>query len=183
MKYTNSALPRHLPPREGTRGPRGAYQRITTREGPSMATVYAPNTFPPRVVRTHPIHGILAAYPLAFFTGALVSDIAYLNTAQMQWANFSIWLIAGGLLMGVLAAIAGIVDAIANRGRSRARRPWWHSVGTLLMLALALLNAFIHSRDAWTSVVPTGIILSVIVSILALATSWSGYALQARQDA
>jgi uncharacterized membrane protein len=148
-----------------------------------MATAYSSTTFPRRAARTHPIHGILAAYPLAFFTGALVSDIAYLNTAQMQWANFSIWLIAGGLLMGALAAIAGIVDAVANRGRARTRRPWWHSVGTLLMLALALLNAFIHSRDAWTSVVPTGIILSAIVTVLALATSWSGYALEARQEA
>ena len=148
-----------------------------------MATTYQTTTIPPRTQRTHPIHGMLAAYPLAFFTGALVSDIAYLNTAEMQWANFSVWLIAGGLLMGVLAAIVGIVDAIANRGRQRARRPWPHSVGTALMMALALLNAFIHSRDAWTSVVPTGIILSAIVSVLAIATSWSGYALEARQEA
>lgn len=156
---------------------------VTSREGPFMATAYPTRSSPPRVARAHPIHGILAAYPLAFFTGALATDIAYLNTATMQWANFSVWLIAGGLFMGVLAAIVGIVDAIANRGRGRARRPWLHSVGTLLMMALALLNAFIHSRDAWTSVVPTGIILSVIVSILALATSWSGYSLEARQDA
>lgn len=148
-----------------------------------MATVYPTHDIQRRTHRAHPIHGILSAYPLAFFTGALVTDIAYLNTANMQWANFSVWMIAGGLLMGVLAAIVGIVDAIANRGRARARRPWPHSVGTLLMMALALLNAFIHSRDAWTSVVPTGIILSVVVSILALATSWSGYSLQARQDA
>jgi uncharacterized membrane protein len=145
-----------------------------------MATAY-PSSIRPRIARTHPVHGMLAAYPLAFFTGALVSDIAYLNTAEMQWANFSVWLIAGGLLMGVLAAIVGIVDAIANRGR-RARRPWPHSVGTALMMVLALLNAFIHSRDAWTSVVPTGIILSAIVSVLALATSWSGYSLEARQE-
>jgi uncharacterized membrane protein len=148
-----------------------------------MATAYPPRSIHPRTARSHPIHGILSAYPLALFTAALATDITYLNTANMQWANFSVWLIAGGLFMGVLAAIVGIVDALANRGRSRARRPWFHSVGTLLMMVLALLNAFIHSRDAWTSVVPTGIILSVIVSILALATTWSGYTLEARQDA
>lgn len=148
-----------------------------------MATAYPTRTIQPRVARAHPIHGILSAYPLALFTAALATDITYLNTANMQWANFSVWLIAGGLFMGVLAAIVGIVDAIVNRGRGRARRPWFHSIGTLLMMALALLNAFIHSRDAWTSVVPTGIILSVIVSLLALATTWSGYSLEARQDA
>lgn len=141
-----------------------------------MATDYS--TIRPS--RSHPVHGILAAYPLAFFTGALVADIAYAETAEMQWANFAIWLITGGLLMGALAAVAGIVDAIARR-KAPHRRPWPHSIGTLLMLALALVNAFVHSRDAWTSVVPTGLILSAIVSVLALVTSWLGYSLEARQ--
>lgn len=131
---------------------------------------------------SHPIHGMLAAYPLAFFTGALVTDIFYANTADMQWANFSIWLITGGLLMGVLAAIVGIVDGVANRRRRPRRSSWPHSLGTLLMMALALVNAFIHSRDAWTSVVPTGLILSAIVAVLALATSWLGYSLETRQE-
>ncbi len=137
----------------------------------------------PAPLRTHPIHGILSAYPLAFFTAALVTDITYANTAQMMWANFSVWLITGGVLMGVLAALAGIVDAVSNRRRGRRRRPWPHSLATAAMLLLALVNGFVHSRDAWTSVVPTGLILSAIVALLAVATSWLGYALEARQEA
>ena len=144
-----------------------------------MATVHAGRPAP-----VHPVHGILSAYPLALFTAALGTDIAYANTAQMQWANFSVWLIAGGLAMGVLAAIAGIVDAIAHR-KDRPlsrRRPWPHGIGVVLMMAFALVNAFVHSRDGWTSVVPTGLILSVIVAVLAIATSWMGYSLDARQE-
>jgi uncharacterized membrane protein len=140
-------------------------------------------TFPTRAPhRTHPVHGILAAYPLAFFSAAFVTDIAYANSAQMMWANFSVWLITGGVLMGLLAALAGIADALLNRRRGRTR-PWLHSVATAAMLLLAILNGFIHSRDAWTSVVPTGLILSAIVAVLALVTSWLGYALEARQEA
>lgn len=133
-----------------------------------------------RRVRAHPVHGILSAYPLAFFTAAFVADIAYANSAQMQWANFAVWLITGGLLMGVLAAIAGIVDALLYKGIRR--RSWPHSAGVLLMMILALFNVFIHSRDGWTSVVPTGLILSAIVSVLALVTSWMGYLLEARRE-
>ncbi|MBA4090987.1 MAG: hypothetical protein C0494_10375 [Sphingobium sp.] len=133
-----------------------------------------------RRVRAHPVHGILSAYPLAFFTAAFVADIAYANSAQMQWANFAVWLITGGLLMGVLAAFAGIVDALLYKGTRR--RSWPHSIGVLLMMILALFNAFIHSRDGWTSVVPTGLILSAIVSVLALVTSWMGYSLEARRE-
>ena len=137
----------------------------------------------PRRAGTHPLHGILAAYPLAFFTGALVTDIAYANTAEMQWANFSVWLIAGGLVGGALAAVAGIVDAIRHRRQPRRARPWWHGVATIVMLVSALINVFVHSRDAWTSVVPTGLILSAIVAVLALATSWLGYSLDSRREA
>lgn len=140
-----------------------------------------------RPARSHPVHGILAAYPLVCFTGALVTDLAYANTAQMQWANFSVWLIAAGVLMGLLAAVAGIVDALANRRRGPADprrvhpgRPWFHSLATLLMLALAIVNGFVHSRDAWTSVVPTGLVLSALVAALALVTSWLGYSLETR---
>lgn len=143
-----------------------------------MAT--APNIV--RRVRVHPVHGILSAYPLAFFTAAFVADIAYANSAQMQWANFAVWLIAGGLLMGVLAAIAGIVDALLYKGAHR-RGSWPHSIGVALMMILALFNVLIHSRDAWTSVVPMGILLSGIVSVLALVTSWMGFSLEARQEA
>jgi uncharacterized membrane protein len=135
-----------------------------------------------RRVRAHPVHGILSAYPLALFTAAFVADIAYADSAQMQWANFAVWLLAGGLLMGALAAIAGIVEALLYKG-ARGRRPWPHSIGVALMMILALFNAFVHSRDGWTSVVPTGLVLSAIVSVLALATSWMGYSLEARQDA
>lgn len=122
----------------------------------------------------HPIHTLLAAFPLAFFTTAFLTDLTYVNTAEMMWANFSIWLITGGLIMGGLAAVAGIIDFARNRRARRAPRPWFHSLLNVLVLGLALLNAFVHSRDAWTSVMPTGIILSAIVAVLVVIASWTG---------
>lgn len=123
----------------------------------------------------HPIHTLLAAFPLAFFTAAFLTDLTYVNTAEMQWANFSVWLITGGLIMGGFAALAGIVDFARNRRRvRRAPRPWFHSVLNVAVLGLALVNAFVHSRDAWTSVMPTGIILSGIVAVLVIVSSWTG---------
>ena len=137
------------------------------------------------VAHAHPVHAMLSAYPLALFSTALVTDIAYANSAQMQWANFSVWLITGGLIMGALAAVAGIVDALLGwrrGGRVRRGSSWPHAILTGLMLLLALVNAFVHSRDGWTSVVPGGLVLSVIVTVLALITSWQGFALQAQGE-
>ena len=78
---------------------------------------------PEPIVRTggHPILRMLVSFPIACFCGALVTDIAYAWTADMMWANFSAWLLATGMLMGVLAAIAGFVHVLANR-RARSLR-------------------------------------------------------------
>ncbi len=136
----------------------------------------------PSAIVGHPIHNLLSAFPIAFFTGAFVTDIVYANTAQMMWANFSIWLITGGLIMGGLAAIAGTVDFAARKHAAARRRGWPHTIGTALVMVLSLINAFVHSRDAWTSVVPAGIILSGIVAILVLVTSWMGASLVYRAN-
>jgi uncharacterized membrane protein len=42
------------------------------------------------------------------------------------------------------------------------------------VLLLSVFNVLIHSRDAWTSVVPTGLILSAAVVFILLFTGWIG---------
>src|SRR5690349_16143419 len=111
----------------------------------------------------HPIHPMLVPFPIACFVGALITDIVYWRTADIMWSNFSAWLLAVGLIMGGLAALAGLIDFLGSRS-IRAQAPAWpHLIGNVLVLGLSLLNAFVHSRDAWTSVVPTGLILSAVV--------------------
>src|ERR1700758_2402130 len=80
-------------------------------------------------VAGHPIHPMLVPFPIVCFVGTLVTDIAYWRTAQMMWADFSAWLLVVGMIMGVLAAIAGLIDFLGNR-LIRARQPAWpHMVG------------------------------------------------------
>lgn len=129
----------------------------------------------------HPLHVLLAAYPITCFSGAFVTDIAYANTAVIMWANFSVWLIATGLAMGVAAVIVGIIEGLVMRSQSAFRPGAVHIVGNALVLALSLWNAFIHSRDGWTSVVPTGIILSGVVTVLVIVVNWLGITRTMRQ--
>jgi predicted membrane protein DUF2231 len=42
---------------------------------------------------------------------------------------------------------------------------------------VSLVNAFVHSRDAWTSVVSTGLILSAAVVLILLFTGWMGWSM------
>ena len=134
---------------------------------------------PPSTARIagRPIHPMLVPFPIACFVGTLITDIAYWRTADMMWTNFSAWLLTAGLVMGGLAALAGLIDFIGDR-RVRAQSPAWpHMVGNLLALALSLVNAFVHSRDGWTSVVPTGLILSALVVLILLFTGWMGWSM------
>ena len=125
----------------------------------------------------HPIHPMLVPFPIVCFIGTLVTDIAYWRSAQMMWADFSAWLLTIGLVMGALAAIAGLTDFLGNR-LIRAQAPAWpHMVGNIVAMLLALMNAFVHTRDAWTSVVPIGLILSLLTVLILPVTGWLGWAL------
>lgn len=128
-------------------------------------------------VAGHPVHPMLVPFPIAFFTAALVTDIAYWWTANLMWANFSAWLIAAGLLIGAIAALIGLIDFVGSRGVRSQRSAWLHLAGNVVVLVLALINSFVHARDGWTSVVPTGLILSCCVVLVLLFTGWLGSSL------
>ena len=125
----------------------------------------------------HPIHPMLVPIPIACFVGALFTDIAYVASAEIMWADFSAWLLLAGVVLGVLAAIAGLIDFLGNR-LVRAQTPAWpHLIGNAVALILATVNVLIHTRDAWTSVWPTGLVLSVITVLILLVTGWLGWAM------
>ncbi len=128
-------------------------------------------------IATHPIHPMLVGVPIVCFIGALITDIVYAVTAEMMWANFSAWLLVVGFIIGVLAAIAGLIDFLSNR-RIRERTPaWFHLLGNLAVLVLAFFNILVHTRDAYTSVVPTGLILSIVTVLILPITGWLGWSM------
>jgi uncharacterized membrane protein len=117
-------------------------------------------------------HPHLIAGGATLLTAALVSDIFYSQTANMQWANFSVWLITAGLILALLAGLALLLDIALGR----AGRVSWVHLGALTGAALlSLLNVFIHSRDGWTSVVPQGLELSLVVAICLAIIGWRGW--------
>ncbi len=116
-----------------------------------------------------PIHTVLIAGTVPLFLGAMLSDIAYAETYQIQWSNFASWLIVGGMVFCGLALLCALVNLLkANRKAGRAMTYF------LLVLAtwvLGLLNAFEHAKDAWATM-PSSLVLSVIVTSLTCATTY-----------
>lgn len=123
----------------------------------------------------HALHGILLSFPIALFTSAAVTDIAYLRTAEVQWTNFSAWMIAGALLFGGLVAAWALIDLVVGlRGRNRTPRLLYFGVLAVMWL-LGLVNAFKHSQDAWSSVGGLGLGLSLLCSLLAILAGAIGF--------
>ena len=131
--------------------------------------------------RPGPLHALLLAGSVPLFLGAMLSDIAYYNSYQIQWSNFAAWLIAGGLVFCGLALLFALVNLV--RARQKAGRPTLYFVLLLVTWALGLVNAFEHAKDAW-AVMPSGLVLSVIVTVLAVAAALLGLSnLRARGEA
>ncbi len=117
---------------------------------------------------TGPLYLLLFPIPVVCFVAALVTDVAYAKSEFVMYLNFSEWLIAAGLVFGALAAIVLIVEFVASRA-IRIGIGWAHLVLFFAALVVELFNAFVHTIDGWTAVVPTGMTLSVLGVVLALA--------------
>jgi uncharacterized membrane protein len=129
--------------------------------------------------RGRPIHKMLVSFSAAYFAAALVTDIVYWQIPDVLWERFSIWLIAAGLVMAGLATIAYLIDLAG--GKQIDMPAWPRVVGYAVAVLVSLLSAFVHSRDGYTAVVPTGLMLSAIVVLVLLLTTWVGTALANRQ--
>ncbi|TYL96675.1 hypothetical protein FXB40_11235 [Bradyrhizobium rifense] len=117
----------------------------------------------------HP--GFIGAGSTLLIAG-LATDIMYWDTSNWQWANSSAWLIVGGLVLALVAANVLIIDFLTGRA---GRINWISFFLVAAATLLSLLNVFVHSRDAWTSVVPQGISISAIVTILLLVAAFNGW--------
>jgi uncharacterized membrane protein len=121
-----------------------------------------------------PLSSMLAPISIVCFVGVLLTDLTYWRSADMMWADFSAWLVTVGVIFAYLAAIFALIDSFRSRS-IRAHSPSWPlAIGAVVVLILATLNMFVHSRDAWTSVVPWGLALSAATVLVLIFTAWMG---------
>ncbi len=121
-----------------------------------------------------PLHRGFIAAGSVLLMAALGTDVVYYMTALWQWANFSAWLITGGLIVTLMAVLLLPIDYATGRATRL------NTVSFMLILVaalLSLLNAFVHSRDAWTSVVPQGLFLSALCALLLMVAGTRGWSL------
>lgn len=130
-----------------------------------MSLAISPDSI--EVVERTPFHALLVPFPAVAFTFALFTDLAYWQSGgEIQWTNFSAWLLFAGLVFGGVALVVGLLGLLFRR-RAAGRRPvWLRAIGGIAVLVLATLNSFVHAGDGWTSVMPWGLTLSAVTVAL-----------------
>ena len=116
---------------------------------------------------------LVAPFAFVSFTLALLTDLAFWQTIDLMWQNFSSWLLFAGLVFGGLAIVAGIIDLVRQETRDNGPEAV-QIVGFLVVLVLAFFNSLVHAGDGWTAVVPNGLILSAVTVLAMIVTLWLG---------
>jgi uncharacterized membrane protein len=125
-------------------------------------------THSPRFSVTSAVFNLLDPIPFGFFVGVLIFDIVYAKTANIFWMKSAAWLVSMGLVFAIIPQLINLGRVWF--GKNRVRVPgekinFWLNV---VAIVAALLNAFVHSRDAY-AVMPDAVWLSIItVAALAL---------------
>jgi uncharacterized membrane protein len=122
----------------------------------------------------HPIHPMLIVFPLGLLATSLIFDIIALAADNATLFIASYWMIAAGVIGGLLAAIFGLVDWLAIPNKTRAKEiGLWHGVGNVIVTALFAISWFLR-RPTPDHPPATALLLSVIAVGMALVTGWLG---------
>jgi uncharacterized membrane protein len=120
----------------------------------------------------HPIHPMLIPFPIAFFTGALISDIISHWGDPVFWPRMSVTLIGMGLVGALAAALFGFIDYLTAPMSTEAKTTATsHMVLNLLVVAIFAI-AFYVRLDNTTAV--AGYVLTVIGVLVLGASGYLG---------
>lgn len=118
-----------------------------------------------RSVVADAVYRLLNPLPFGFFVAALIFDVLYARTADVLWNNGAAWLNAFGLVLAIVPRLINVVQVwiTSRRCATQADRLcfWLY----LVAVVVAIVNAFVHSRDAY-AVVPAGVWLSACTVLL-----------------
>jgi len=122
----------------------------------------------------HPVHPMLIVFPLGLLGTAAIFDAIWLVTRNPQGTALSFYLIAAGIIGGLLAAIPGFVDFLGIPTGTRAHRiALFHGAGNVVVVMLFAGSWWLRQQQL-TQPDTLALVLSFGGVALALVTGWLG---------
>src|SRR3954463_16619688 len=120
------------------------------------------------------IHPMLIPFPLGLLATAVVFDIVYLSTDRTGFATAAGYMIAAGIIGGLLAAPFGWIDRFKIPAGTRAKSIGLvHGLGNIVVVVLFAVSWLIRVNNGWE---PTlwALVCSFAAGGLAGGTPWWG---------
>jgi len=127
-----------------------------------MSTSYP---VPRRSPAASAIYGLLNPIPFGFFVAGLVFDSTYAGSGNMLWAKGAAWLVTLGLVFALIPRLVNLAQVWITSRHTALRAEKIDFWLNLAAIAVAVVNAFVHSRDAY-SIIPAGVWLSAATVLL-----------------
>lgn len=122
----------------------------------------------------HPIHQMLIVFPLGLLAMAVIFDLLALAMGQGYWSEVAYWMIAAGVITGLIAAPFGLIDWMAIPSGTRAKRIGAiHGIGNVLVVLL-FAGSWLMRGAAPSSPTGLALALSFVGGASALVTGWLG---------
>lgn len=125
-------------------------------------------------IKGHPIHPTMIHFPVAALLALLATDLAYIYTEDFFWARLGLWLAGIGALGGWLAGLVGLIDLLTVRAIRRLITAWNHALLAVIMLSLASFNWLLRIDDAAAMIVPAGVYISGLTTLMIIITGIQG---------
>jgi uncharacterized membrane protein len=96
----------------------------------------------------HPLHPILITIPIGMFAAAFLFDILFWESGHLAFATTARWLLGFGLLGGVAAAVAGLLDFLGDKRVRNISDAWHHAIGNVILILVQIFN-FLLALSLW----------------------------------
>lgn len=122
----------------------------------------------------HPIHQMLIVFPLGLLAMAVIFDLIAIALGQGYWSEIAFWMMAAGVVTGLLAAPFGFIDWLAIPAGTRAKRIGAvHGAGNVLVVLL-FAGSWLMRQSAPQAPDALALTLSFAAGALAMFTGWLG---------
>ncbi|HEU4415441.1 MAG TPA: DUF2231 domain-containing protein [Candidatus Angelobacter sp.] len=122
----------------------------------------------------HPVHPMLIVFPLGLLATAVIFDIITMGTSDGKWSSMAWYMIAAGIIGGLLAAVFGLIDWIGIPSNTRAKAVGlWHG-GLNVLVVLLFAGSWLLRRPEPASPSSLALALSFAAVVIAMIAGWFG---------
>jgi len=122
----------------------------------------------------HPMHPMLIVFPLGLLATSLFFDVIAVASGHRGLLQASFYMIAAGVISGLIAAVFGLFDFLGIPSGTRAKRVGrLHGLGNVVVVGLFSASWFLR-RDNPADPETLAVMLSAAGVMLAGFTGWLG---------